>query len=212
MSEFLKSAKEQVLLGDGAMGTQIQIRDLDLESDFWGQENCSEILNLSRPDLVREIHKGYLEAGSDVIQTNSFGGSPITLDEFELGNRAYEINFAAAQIAREAADSFTDERQRFVLGSIGPGTKLPSLGHISYAEIERAIALQAKALVDGGIDAFLIETCQDPLQIQGCGQWRQSSYGSGPKTSHPGSDHHRDHRHDAGRHRHWCSDCDHSIA
>ncbi|MCB9943998.1 MAG: methionine synthase [Geminicoccaceae bacterium] len=166
MSEFLDAARHHVLLCDGGMGTQIQNRDLDLHEDFLGQENCSEILNISRPDIVREIHQGYLEAGADVVQTNSFGGSPITLGEFELSERAHEINLAAARLAREAAGRLANGRPRFVVGSIGPGTKLPTLGHIAYREIEQAIAVQAAGLVEGGVDALLIETCQDPLQVK----------------------------------------------
>jgi len=104
MTDFLDALKQRVLLFDGAMGTQIQSRDLSIDEDFLGQENCSEVLNLSRPDLVREIHLGYLKAGADAVETNSFGGSPITLGEFDLGERAFEINRIAASLAREAID------------------------------------------------------------------------------------------------------------
>ena len=104
MTDFLDALKQRVLLFDGAMGTQIQSRDLSIDEDFLGQENCSEVLNLSRPDLVREIHLGYLEAGADAVETNSFGGSPLTLGEFDLGERAFEINRIAASLAREAID------------------------------------------------------------------------------------------------------------
>ncbi|MFO1073808.1 MAG: methionine synthase [Geminicoccaceae bacterium] len=166
MSDFLSFARERVLLLDGAMGSQIQARNLTLD-DFWGQENCSEILNLSRPELIREIHKGYLLAGSDAVETNSFGGSPITLGEFGLEEKALEINELAARLAREAIEEVAgDGRPRFVVGSIGPGTKLPSLGHIGYGELEASFAVQAEGLMLGGSDALLIETCQDPLQIK----------------------------------------------
>jgi 5-methyltetrahydrofolate--homocysteine methyltransferase len=166
MADFLSFARERVLLLDGAMGSQIQARNLTLD-DFWGQENCSEILNLSRPELIREIHEGYLRAGSDAVETNTFGGSPITLAEFGLEARAGEINRAAARLAREAIEAVAgDGRPRFVIGSIGPGTKLPSLGHVSYRELEAAFAVQAEGLIAGGSDALLIETCQDPLQIK----------------------------------------------
>ena len=166
MSDFLSFARERVLLLDGAMGSQIQARNLTLD-DFWGQENCSEILNLSRPELIREIHKGYLLAGSDAVETNSFGGSPITLGEFGLEEKALEINELAARLAREAIEEVAgDGRPRFVVGSIGPGTKLPSLDHIGYGELEASFAVQAEGLMLGGSDALLIETCQDPLQIK----------------------------------------------
>jgi 5-methyltetrahydrofolate--homocysteine methyltransferase len=141
--------------------------DLDVDRDYWGQENCTEVLNLARPDIVREIHRGYLEAGSDIVQTNSFGGSPITLAEFEgLSDRAHEINRRAGELAREAIELFGKGKPRFVLGSIGPGTKLPSLGHIGYDRLEAALAVQARGLIAGEVDGILIETCQDTLQIK----------------------------------------------
>jgi len=167
MSRFLDVLKERVLLCDGGMGSRIQAADLDIERDFWDCENCSEVLNLSRPDLIREIHSGYFAAGADMVETNTFGGSPITLGEFDLSDRAAEINKRAAEIAREAAEHFGgDGRTRFVLGSIGPGTQLPSLGHVDYDSVESALAVQCAGLIDGGVDGLLIETCQDPLQIK----------------------------------------------
>src|SRR3546814_2679348 len=139
MASFLDYARERVVLFDGGMGTQIQDRDLSLD-DFWGQENCSEILNLSQPDLVREIHTTYLRAGSDAVETNTFGGSPITLGEFGLADRAHEINKVAAELAREAIEALdNDGRVRFVVGAVGPGTRLPSLGHVTYREVEQEI-------------------------------------------------------------------------
>ncbi len=167
MVDFAHHARTRVILFDGGMGTQIQGRDLTVDGDFWGQENCSEILNLSRPDLVTEIHRDYLLAGSDAIETNTFGGSPVTLGEFDLQDKAFEINVTAARLAREAIESLgAGGRQRFVVGAIGPGTKLPSLGHVAYRDIEAAVAVQAGALIQGGVDALLIETCQDPLQVK----------------------------------------------
>lgn len=167
MSKLLDALSERVLLCDGGTGSRVQAMDLEVERDYWGQENCTEVLNLSRPDIVREIHRGYLEAGSDIIQTNSFGGSPITLGEFEgLSDRAEEVNRRAGELAREAIEQFGEGRERFVLGSIGPGTKLPSLGHIDYDTLEKALAVQARGLVAGGVDGILIETCQDTLQIK----------------------------------------------
>ena len=144
----------------------MQALTLDIEKDYWDKENCTEVLNLSRPDLVREIHHGYFEAGADMVQTNSFGGSPITLGEFKLQDRAFEINKIAGELAREAAESFSDDRTRYVLGSIGPGTKLPSLGNIAYDPLEEALFVQSQGLIAGGVDAILIETCQDTLQIK----------------------------------------------
>jgi 5-methyltetrahydrofolate--homocysteine methyltransferase len=167
MSELLSALSERVLLCDGAMGSRVQALDLDIERDYWGKENCTEVLNLSRPELVVEIHKGYYAAGSDMVETNSFGGSPITLGEFQLEDRAFEINKRAAELAREAAESFRgDGRRRFVLGAVGPGTRLPSLGHVDYDTMEPALAVQCAGLIAGGADAILIETCQDPLQIK----------------------------------------------
>jgi 5-methyltetrahydrofolate--homocysteine methyltransferase len=158
--------RDTVLLCDGGMGSRVQALPLDIERDYGGQENCTEILNLTRPDLVRDIHRGYFAAGADMVQTNSFGGSPVTLDEFGLGARAREINRIAAELAREAAEGFADGRHRWVLGSVGPGTKLPSLGHITYDEVEAAITEQCRGLLDGGVDAILTETNQDTLYVK----------------------------------------------
>jgi 5-methyltetrahydrofolate--homocysteine methyltransferase len=163
---LLDALRDRVLLCDGAVGSRVQALSLDIERDYWGQENCTEVLNLSRPDLVRDLHRGYFAAGADMVETNSFGGSPITLGEFDLAARAREINRTAAELAREAAESFADGRDRWVLGSIGPGTKLPSLGNIAYDALEAALAEQSRGLIDGGVDAILIETCQDTLQIK----------------------------------------------
>src|SRR5689334_3242808 len=167
MTHLLDYLADRVLLCDGAMGTQVQARNLDIERDFLGNENCTEILCDSRPDLIREIHLGYLRAGCDAVQTNSFGGSPITLGEFGLADRAFALNRRAAELAREAVAEFAgDGRTRFVIGSVGPGTRLPSLGHIAYQPLEDALALQCAGLIAGEVDAILIETCQDPLQIK----------------------------------------------
>ena len=163
---LLEALRDQVLLCDGGMGSRVQMLTLDVEADYWGRENCTEVLNLSRPELVREIHRGYFAAGADMVETNSFGGSPITLAEFDLEDRAHEINRIAAELAREAADTFADGRHRYVIGSIGPGTKLPSLGNIAYDPLETALAEQCRGLIAGGVDALLIETCQDTLQIK----------------------------------------------
>ncbi len=167
MTRLLDALAERVLLCDGAMGTELQARRLDVARDYRGLENCLEILCETRPDIVREIHRSYLEAGADIIETNSFGGSPLTLGEFGLAAEAFALNRRAAELAREVVQEFaTDGRERFVLGSVGPGTRLPSLGHISYRALEEAFRVQCAGLLAGGVDAFLIETCQDPLQIK----------------------------------------------
>ena len=163
---LLEALERHVLLADGGFGSRVQALTLDVERDFWGRENCTDVLVLSRPDLVRDIHRGYFAAGSDMVTTDSFGASPITLAEFDLADRAFEINRRAGEIAREAAEAFADGRPRWVLGDIGPGTKLPSLGAVAYDALEAALAEQARGLIAGGVDAILIETCQDPLQIK----------------------------------------------
>ena len=163
---LLDALRDRVLLCDGGMGSRVQAITLDTEDDFWGRENCTEVLTLSRPDLVRDIHRGYFAAGADMVETNTFGGSPITLAEFDLGDRAHEINKRGAELAREAAEGFSDGRDRWVIGSIGPGTKLPTLGNIAYDPLEDALAEQSAGLIAGGVDAILIETCQDTLQIK----------------------------------------------
>ena len=163
---LLDALRDQVLLCDGGMGSRVQALTLDIEKDYWGQENCTDVLSLSRPDLVREIHRGYFEAGADMVETNTFGASPVTLGEFGLSDRAFEINKVSAELAREAAETFSDGRHRYVIGSVGPGTKLPSLGNIEYDPLEAGLAEQCRGLIAGGVDAILIETCQDTLQIK----------------------------------------------
>ncbi len=167
MTHILDFLADRVLLCDGATGTRVQAMPLRLDEDYCGHENCPEILNESRPDLVLDIHRGYLKAGSDAIQTNSFGGSPLTLGEFGIADRAYDLNKRAAELAREAVAEFkSDARPRFVIGAVGPGTRLPSLGHIGYDALEEALVIQCRGLIDGGADAILIETCQDTLQVK----------------------------------------------
>jgi 5-methyltetrahydrofolate--homocysteine methyltransferase len=166
MADFLQTVKERVVIYDGAMGTSIHKRNPSLD-DYWGKENCSEVLVLSRPDIIRDIHADFLKVGCDVIETNTFGGSRIVLTEFELPDRVREINVRAAQLAREVAQQFsTKDRPRFVAGSIGPSTKLPSLGHIGFDEMVAAFEEQAAALIEGGVDLLLVETAQDLLQAK----------------------------------------------
>jgi 5-methyltetrahydrofolate--homocysteine methyltransferase len=167
MTHLLDYLADRVLLCDGPLGTQVQGRNLHIEHDFHGHENCTDILTESRPDLVRELHLAYLRAGCDAVQTNSFGGSPITLGEFGIAEKAFELNRRSAELACEAVAEFAhDGRTRFVFGSVGPGTRLPSLGHIAYQDLEDALTIQCAGLIAGGIDAIRIETCQDPLQIK----------------------------------------------
>ncbi|MDB5371602.1 MAG: methionine synthase, partial [Belnapia sp.] len=163
---ILDALADRVLLCDGGMGSRVQALTLDVDKDYWGKENCTDVLNLSRPDMVREIHRGYYEAGADMVLTNTFGGSPVTLGEFELGDRAFEINKLGGELAREAAESFADGRHRWVIGDIGPGTKLPSLGHIKYDDLQAALEEQCRGLIAGGVDAVLTETNQDTLFIK----------------------------------------------
>ena len=163
---LLDALRDRVLLCDGGMGSRVQALPLEIEKDYWGRENCTDVLVLSRPDLVREIHRGYFLAGADMVETNTFGASPVTLGEFDLSERAFEINKKAGELAREAAESFSDDRHRWVIGSVGPGTKLPSLGNIAYDPLRDALAEQCRGLIAGGVDAILIETCQDTLQIK----------------------------------------------
>src|SRR5262244_1605485 len=166
MKSFLDTVRERVVIYDGAMGTQIQERHPSLD-DFWGKENCSEVLVLSRPDMIKDIHAAYFKVGADVVETNTFGGTSIVLGEFNLQDKVHEINKRAAELAREvAADFSTADRPRFVAGSIGPTTKLPSLGQISYDARWKGYLEQTLGLIAGGVDVLLIETSQDILQTK----------------------------------------------
>ena len=165
---------QRVVVADGAMGTMLQAANPTLE-DFQNHEGCNEILNVSRPDIVRSVHDKYLAAGVDAVETNTFGANWSNLADYGIEDRIYELAFAGGKIAREAADSFsTKDKPRFVLGSLGPGTKLPSLGHTSYENLKIAYYTAAKGLSDSGCDALLVETSQDLLQVKaavnGCRQ------------------------------------------
>ena len=165
---YLEAVNERVVVFDGAFGTFVQ--DLDLGPDDFGGpslEGCNEMLCLTRPDAIRAMHEAFLAVGVDAIETASFGSFSTVLAEYDIPERAYELNVAAARLAREVASGFeADGRSRFVAGSIGPGTKLPSLGHIGFSELHDSYVEQARGLLDGGSDLFLIETCMDLLQIK----------------------------------------------
>ncbi len=166
--KFLDLLKEKVVVFDGAMGTFLQSKNLTI--DDWGGanfENCSENLLYTRPDLIEEVHTGFLEVGCDVIETNSFGGGLVVLKEFGIADKAYDVNLKAAQIAKRLANDFSTKNQpRFVAGSMGPGTKLPTLGDISYDNLKKSYDEQVRGLYDGGVDMFIVETCQDILQTK----------------------------------------------
>ncbi|WP_091463956.1 methionine synthase [Micromonospora inyonensis] len=163
---MLNELSDRILVADGAMGTMLQAADLTLD-DFEGYEGCNEILNVTRPDVVRSVHEAYLAAGSDCVETNTFGANLANLGEYDIQHRIWELSEAGARIAREAADAWsTPERPRFVIGSIGPGTKLPTLGHAAYATLRDAYQQNAAGLIAGGADALLVETSQDLLQVK----------------------------------------------
>ncbi|MCE2929308.1 MAG: methionine synthase, partial [Candidatus Caenarcaniphilales bacterium] len=172
MQKFLDIAKQKTIIFDGAMGTSLFSYDLN-EKDYGGDEfdGCPEMLNVHRPEIIKEIHSKFFEAGADVVETNTFGSSKLVLAEYNISERSYEISKLATSLAREVADKFTKanpSKPRFVAGSIGPGTKLASLGNISFDELYESYQPQIKGLIDGGADLILIETCQDPLQIKAC--------------------------------------------
>ncbi len=166
---YLDAVNERIIVFDGAFGTFVQ--DLDLGPDDFGGlhlEGCNEMLCLTRPDVISSMHDAFLAVGVDALETASFGSFSVVLNEYGIADKAYELNVAAAQLARQAADRYeaADGRPRYVAGSIGPGTKLPSLGHIRFDELRAAYEEQARALIDGGVDLLLIETCIDLLQVK----------------------------------------------
>ncbi len=165
-SEIKTAIQSGVFFIDGAMGTAVQAIETDVENDYLGRENCTDILSKTRPDLIKQIHVSFLSAGVTAVETNTFGANKLVLSEFdeEAATWAYELNVTSAKLAKEACDSV--DGQRFVLGSIGPGTKLISLGQTTWDAMRNSYAEQAAGLIEGGIDAFLIETCQDILQVK----------------------------------------------
>jgi len=166
LNPFLSALNNRVLVADGAMGTMLQDADLDLD-DFQNLEGCNEILNVTRPDVVRHIHDAYFSAGADCVETNSFGANLPNLAEYDIAHRIRELAESSAKLAREVADDHaTPDRPRFVLGSMGPGTKLPTLGHAPYHLLRDAYAECAIGLIVGGADALIVETSQDLLQTK----------------------------------------------
>ncbi|MEH2382305.1 MAG: methionine synthase [Nostoc sp.] len=166
--ERLRSPDSPVLVFDGAMGTNLQTQNLTAE-DFGGPqyEGCNEYLVHTKPEAVAKVHRDFLAAGADVIETDTFGSTSIVLAEYDLADQAYYLSRTAAELAKRVAAEFsTPEKPRFVAGSIGPTTKLPTLGHIDFDTMKATFAEQAEALWDGGVDLFLVETCQDVLQIK----------------------------------------------
>lgn len=160
---FFRQCQEKVLLFDGGMGSMLQTYPLT-EDDFEGLEGCNEILVRTRPNVIQEIHAAYFEAGADVVETDSFGSASIVLAEYDIADQSYDLSYRAAKIAKEVANDYSKDKPRFVAGSIGPTTKLPTLGHIGYDALKASYITQVQGLVDGGADMLLIETCQDLLQ------------------------------------------------
>jgi 5-methyltetrahydrofolate--homocysteine methyltransferase len=166
-SQFLQHLSRRILICDGGMGTQIHQIPLTIEEDYCGCENCTDILVATRPDVIQRIHENYLEAGADCIETDSFGSNTLVLAEFDIAERAFELSKKAAEVGRAAADRHsTKDKPRFVLGSMGPGTKLITLGNTTWEAMFNSYREQARGLLEGGVDAFIIETCQDLLQIK----------------------------------------------
>ena len=166
--DIQKIIKEKILILDGAMGTQIQALSKDIPKEAWeGKEGCNELLNKTASNIIKSIHKAYLKAGADIIKTNTFGAIPWVLDEYGIGDLAYELSFLGVKIAKEVCAEFnTEDNPKFCAASIGPGTKLPSLNHIDYDEMYKGYCESIKGVKDAKSDLILLETCQDPLQIK----------------------------------------------
>src|SRR6478672_7186193 len=168
MSSFLDTLKERIVVFEGAMGTNLQVQNLTLD-DFGGLrfEGCNENLLITRPDAVENVHKAFLDVGCDVIETNSFNGTTVDFAEYDMAGQTYDMNVRAATLAKRiASDYSTKDKPRWVAGSMGPGRKLPTLGHISFLDLQAAYAEQVRGLLDGGVDLLIVETCQDLLQTK----------------------------------------------
>ncbi|HEY2972484.1 MAG TPA: methionine synthase [Pyrinomonadaceae bacterium] len=166
MANFLDTLKQRIVVFDGAMGTNIQVQNLTPD-DFGGLDGCNEYLVVTKPEAVAKVHAGFLEVGCDVIETDTFGAASIVLAEYDIADKAYELNLKAAQLAKRVALDYSKvDWPRWVAGSMGPTTKLPSLGHISFLDMKRSYYDQVRGLVDGGVDLLIVETCQDLLQTK----------------------------------------------
>src|SRR3954469_142559 len=167
MSRYLDAVHERVVVFDGATGTNLQLRELTAD-DFGGlhMEGCNEILVETRPDVIEDLHRSFFDVGVDVVETDSFGNLPWVLAEYGIPERARELSQKSAAIARRVADSYDDGRDRWVAGSLGPGTKIASFGQIRFAEMRDGYTEAALGLLDGGVDLFIIETSQDLLQVK----------------------------------------------
>ena len=204
MGSYSEAARERVLIYDGAFGTYVQEQPLSAD-DFGGPdlEGCNELLCLTKPELIADMHDRYLGIGVDAVETATFGAFAVPLAEYGIADQAYEINLAAARIAKEVAHGYaTGERPRWVAGSVGPGTKLASLGQIRYAELRDAFEVQARGLLDGGIDLLIIETQYDLLGAKAAINGLPPGHGCcGTRGAAASAGHHRDDRPDAARHR-----------
>ena len=202
MSDFLSTLRERVLVFDGAFGTWVQGHDLGPD-DFGGAalEGCNEHLVLTRPDLIRQMHAEYFEVGVDAVETATFGAFGTVLAEYGIGEQTYEINEQAARIAKDVASDFsTPDRPRFVIASVGPGTKLPSLGQIGFVDLRDSYEVMLDGLLAGGVDVILIETVQDLLQGKAAiVAARRSMAARRPRGADHGAGHGRDHRSPARR-------------
>jgi 5-methyltetrahydrofolate--homocysteine methyltransferase len=168
MSSFLDTLRERIVVFDGAMGTNLQVQNLTLD-DFGGLrfEGCNENLLITRPDAVENVHRAFLDVGCDVIETNSFNGTTVDFAEYDMASQTYDMNLRAATLAKRiASDYSTKDKPRWVAGSMGPGRKLPTLGHINFLDLKAAYAEQIRGLLDGGVDLLIVETCQDLLQTK----------------------------------------------
>ncbi len=165
-AQLRRALTERVVVADGAMGTMLHAQNPTLD-DFEGLEGCVEVLNATRPDIVRSVHDAYFAVGVDCVETNTFGGNLSALGEYDISHRIYELSEIGARLAREVADGYsTADRPRWVIGSIGPGTKLPSLGHLAYSALRDGYEQQCAGLIAGGVHALLVETSQDLLQTK----------------------------------------------
>lgn len=164
-NQILTYIKQKALIIDGAMGTMLQNADIKQKSWIYKNKNCegcNELLNLTAPKIVQDIHDLYIKAGANLIKTNTFGAMSWVLDDYDMADKAYDIAYAGAKIAKDLCLKYDRKNdKKYLLGSIGPGTKLPSLGHISYDEMYKGYKTVAQGLKDGGVDIFLLETCQD---------------------------------------------------